>query len=71
MGSTFQHKDKLLILFGDTWAQADSICRSSVLPTNDDTLGTLPLAYAGAPDAPACAVGTSSGTNLIFVLSSR
>ncbi len=47
-GWTFEHRGKLVILFGDTWPDANLPCEPP--PTNDDAQGTLPLfAPRGTP----------------------
>jgi hypothetical protein len=50
IGYTFEHSGKVLMLFGDTYARADSPCDTST-PHNDDMLATLPLQYRpGLPE---------------------
>ncbi|MFI5307853.1 MAG: DUF2961 domain-containing protein [Polyangiales bacterium] len=46
LGASFVHDGKLVVLFGDTWSDARSICDNGP-PTNDDTMATLPLQYPG------------------------
>lgn len=46
MGSTFVHKGKHFVLFGDTWPDDSFICENFA-PSNDDTIGTIPLDYPG------------------------
>lgn len=41
LGWTFEHQGRLVMLFGDTWPVADSLCAGE--PRNDDTVATLPL----------------------------
>ncbi len=43
LGWTFEHQGQLVMLFGDTWATARSLCEGE--PRNDDTVATLPLAH--------------------------
>ena len=59
LGWTFEHRGRLVMLFGDTWAAADSLCEGE--PRNDDSVATLPLAppdgvppltFVTHPDAP-------------------
>jgi len=48
LGWTFEHQGQLVMLFGDTWPTARSLCEGE--PRNDDTVATLPLARpAGVP----------------------
>jgi hypothetical protein len=48
LGWTFEHRGALQILFGDTWPYARFLC--DVVPENDDSQATLPLApAAGVP----------------------
>ncbi len=48
LGWTFEHQGQLIMLFGDTWRHARSLCDGE--PRNDDTQATLPLAApAGVP----------------------
>jgi hypothetical protein len=47
LGSSYEHDGRLFLLFGDTWLQSSFDC-SSPLPTNDDTIATLPPVYPGA-----------------------
>jgi hypothetical protein len=50
IGSTFEHSGKVLMLFGDTYARADSPC-DTMNPHNDDMMGSLPLEYRpGLPE---------------------
>jgi hypothetical protein len=46
MGSTFVHKGRHLVLFGDTWPDERFICEN-FSPSNDDTIATIPLDYPG------------------------
>jgi hypothetical protein len=46
LGYSFEHQGNLLMLFGDTWSSARSICDNGP-PTNDDSIATLPLHYPG------------------------
>jgi hypothetical protein len=59
-GSSYEHKGKLWMLFGDTWPTSDFICVDT-RPDTDDAIALLPLAYPGGvpplefltqPDAP-------------------
>jgi hypothetical protein len=59
-GSSYEHKGKLWMLFGDTWPTSDFICVNT-RPLTDDSIALLPLAYPGGvpalefltqPDAP-------------------
>ena len=54
LGWTFPHKDKLFILFGDSWHEPDSVCSFATagLPKNDDAFATLPSTYPGGVPAP-------------------
>src|ERR1043165_5707584 len=40
-GWTFEHRGKIVTLFGDTWPTANRPCEPP--PTNDDAQGVLPL----------------------------
>src|SRR5262245_41722267 len=44
-GWTFEHRGKLVMLFGDTWATPNTVCEAP--PTNDDAQGVLPLCNPG------------------------
>ena len=46
MGLTVEHRGQLYILFGDTWADPETLCGE--MPQNDDTIGTLPVRYPGS-----------------------
>ncbi len=46
MGSTFVHKGRHFVLFGDTWPDETFICEN-LSPSNDDTIATIPLDYPG------------------------
>jgi hypothetical protein len=46
MGSTFVHQGQHFVLFGDTWPDERFICDNRA-PSNDDTIGTIPLDYPG------------------------
>jgi hypothetical protein len=59
-GSSYEHKGKLWMLFGDTWPTSDFICVNT-RPDTDDSIAVLPLEYPGGvpalqfltrPDAP-------------------
>ena len=45
LGWTFEHQGRLVMLFGDTWPAAGSLCEGE--PRNDDTVATLPLEPPG------------------------
>jgi hypothetical protein len=45
-GWTFEHRGKLVMLFGDTWPTANLPCEFPP-PINDDAQGTLPLSNPG------------------------
>lgn len=48
LGWTFEHEGRLLMLFGDTWSAARSLCDGE--PRNDDTQAILPSTLpAGVP----------------------
>jgi hypothetical protein len=58
LGFSFEHRGELMLMFGDTLADAYDVCRGE---DNDDTIATLPLAFDGTvpkpefrarPDAP-------------------
>lgn len=46
MGTTFEHKGRHFVLFGDTWPNETFICDTRA-PSNDDTIATIPLDYPG------------------------
>jgi hypothetical protein len=54
LGWTFPHNDQLVILFGDSWREQDSVCSfaHSGLPKNDDAFATLPMSYPGSVPTP-------------------
>jgi hypothetical protein len=63
LGWTFSHRDQLYILFGDSWADADSLCSvlTDGLPTNDDSQGFLPRRYdGGVPEVSFATAGRAS-----------
>ncbi|MET0389325.1 MAG: hypothetical protein ABW321_25350, partial [Polyangiales bacterium] len=43
LGITFTHKGEHIILFGDTWADATTVCAEG--SPNDDVMGTLPMKW--------------------------
>src|SRR5690242_14321357 len=48
LGWTFEHRGRVVMLFGDTWTDARFLCNT--VPTNDDTQATLaPEPPAGVP----------------------
>jgi hypothetical protein len=46
MASSFEHKGKVVVLFGDTYGKVDAGCDTQ-LGTNDDMVGTLPVEFSG------------------------
>lgn len=50
LGWTFEHRGTLQILFGDTWARADTVCEPP--PTHDDSQASVPLAPPGPGELP-------------------
>ncbi len=75
LGWTFEHRGDIVMLFGDTWPTASSLCEGE--PRNDDTVATLPLVppasgvppltfvtRADAPDEFAPILATRDGESL-------
>ncbi len=50
MGLTVEHQGELYILFGDTWADSQTVCDPA--PPNDDTIGILPRSWTGTGQLP-------------------
>lgn len=57
MGLTVEHQGELRMLFGDTWATAQSVCEAPL--SNDDIIGVLPARFDGA--MPSLRLRTESG----------
>lgn len=48
LGFSFRHRRHVVMLFGDTWAEEDAICKPP--PVSDDSLGWIDLAEDHDPD---------------------